>query len=240
MELRKENLKLKQLKKREQYIALAELFRYPKTGYQQKIRDCAELLKAQYPVAHVTLIPFLDVIINQGLYETEELFSKTFHIQAICYLDLGYVLFAEDYKRGAFLVHMKNEQQKINNDCAEELADNLPNVLTLMAQLEDASFLDEMAVRIVIPALENMLKEFDMARMTLKTEIRRKKQKVLIQENLKNKNIYQYAIQSTLDVLKEDFKESKYQNEFVKPDLSSSFLPGCGTCQESPLTNQTN
>jgi len=198
------------------------------------------LLREQYPEAHATLMPFHNVIAHQTLYETEELFSKTFHIQAICYLDLGYVLFAEDYKRGAFLVHMKNEQQKINNDCAEELADNLPNVLTLMAKLPDESFLDEMAVRIVIPALENMLKEFDMARMTLKTEIRRKKQKVIIQENLKHKNIYQFAIQASLQVLKEDFKESTYKNEMVKPDLSGSFLTGCGSCEESPLSNHTN
>jgi hypothetical protein len=45
---------------------------------------------------------------------------------------LGYVLFAEDYKRGDFLVKVKNEQRKVNNDCGEELADNLPNILTLM------------------------------------------------------------------------------------------------------------
>jgi nitrate reductase assembly molybdenum cofactor insertion protein NarJ len=53
--------------------------------------------------------------------EYEELYTKTFDVQPICYLDLGYVIFGEDYKRGAFLLHMQEEQQKVNNDCGTDL-----------------------------------------------------------------------------------------------------------------------
>ena len=118
--------------------------------------------------------PFIDFINNTDFYDIEEIFGKTFHIQSICYLDLGYVLFGEDYKRGEFLVQMKKEQRLANNDCGEELADNLPNVLKLMTLLKDEQFLNELAVRIVIPSISKMLDEFDASRIALKDKIRKK------------------------------------------------------------------
>lgn len=53
------------------------------------------------------------------------------------HLDLGYVMFGEDYKRGAFLLNMQIEQQKINNDCGTDLPDNICNVLDLMTLSKD-------------------------------------------------------------------------------------------------------
>lgn len=218
------------MKERIQYTVLANLFRYPTEGYHERMNECADILKNYYPSAYASILPFIEVINGKSLVDVEELFGKTFHIQAICYLDLGYVLFAEDYKRGEFLVQMKNEQQKVGNDCGVELADNLPNALTLLAKLEDPDFMEELVVRMYIPALELMLKEFDSARMALKAKVRMKKQKVIIQENLQNKNVFQHAIQATLEVLQADFKVAKYKDQEIKPDPLSSFLPNCGTC----------
>ncbi len=149
------------MKTREQYISLANLFRYPDEDYKKNVSECAKMLKENYHEAYSEILPFVQFVEANGLYEIEEVFGKTFHIQAICFLDLGYVLFAEDYKRGEFLVKMKDEQRRANNDCGDELADNLPNVLTLMAIMKDEEFLGEFAVRIVEPSLEKMLAEFD-------------------------------------------------------------------------------
>ena len=52
---------------------------------------------------------------------------------------------------------------------------------------------------------------------------------------LENKNIYQYAIQSTLEVIEELTKNSKYTVQEVKPDLASAFLPNCGTCSDEQV-----
>ncbi|MCB0477859.1 MAG: hypothetical protein R2799_04465 [Crocinitomicaceae bacterium] len=218
------------MKEKIQYSQLANLFRYPKEDYLTRVNDCANMLKEKYPEAYKELLPFVDVVNQKELFEIEEIFGRTFHIQAICYLDIGYVLFAEDYKRGEFLVNMKEEQRKANNDCGEELADNLPNVLKLMSILEDQEFLEELSSRIIAPALEKMLEEFDVSRMQLKTKIMKKKQKVIIQENLENKNIFQHAIAATLLVIQKDFKVEKYEGREVKPDVLSSFLPNCSTC----------
>lgn len=212
-----------------QYSALADLFRYPKIGYIEQVNACASILRENYPRAFIDISPFVDIINQNELFQIEEIFGRTFHIQAVCYLDLGYVLFGEDYKRGDFLVKMKNEQRNANNDCGDELADNLPNVLYLLTLLENEEFMGELVVRIIIPSLQKMLKEFDASRMAIKTKMMKKKQKVIIQENMEYKNIYQFAIQAAIQVLQEDFKDIEYPDNYVKPDLGA-FLPSCGTC----------
>ena len=65
-----------------------------------------------------------------------ELYLRTFDVQAITTLDIGYVLFGEDYKRGALLAGLSAEHKKVSNDCGIELADHLPNVLRLLPKME--------------------------------------------------------------------------------------------------------
>lgn len=228
-------IKSEQMKDKIQYNLLANLFRYPQKGYVDQVDACAKFIQHQYPEAYNHLKKFQEIIHQKAdIYEIEELFGKTFHIQAICYLDLGYVLYAEDYKRGEFLVQMKNEQRKVNNDCGVELPDNLPNALTLLPLLDDKTFLDELVVRMYIPAIEMMVKEFESARIELKTKVRKKKQKVLIQEDLKDKNAYQYALMALLEVCLSDFKVTTFEEKKIKPDPLSSFLPNCeGACSPS-------
>lgn len=228
------------MKDRNQYNLLANLFRYPKDGYADNVNETAAMLKENYPKAYEEIKPFVDVVNSNTAFETEEIFGQTFHIQAICFLDIGYVLFAEDYKRGDFLVQMKNEQRKANNDCGEELADNLPNVLSLMALLKDEEFLGELAVRVMEKALKKMLEDFDISRISLKQKVMKKKQKVIILEDLKNKNIYQHAIQATLDVIQEDFKDINYNDVEEVRDLTSEFLSDCGTCSTDNEPAKTN
>ncbi len=220
---------------RTHYTLLADLFRYPDHKYIANAVKCSKMLKSSYPEAYIELIPFLQFIESKSLHEIEEVFGKTFHIQAICFLDLGYVLFAEDYKRGEFLVNMKNEQRLVGNECGDELADNLPNVLTWMTLMNDSEFLEEFALRILDPALLKMLAEFDTARMELKDKVRKKKQKVILLEDMENKNIFQFAIQSLRSVVNEDFKSTKYNDPEIIPSLGGDFLKSCGTgCASTP------
>lgn len=229
------------MKTRDHYNKLANLFRYPDESYKENVAECAKVLKEKYPEAYAEMKPFIQFVEEKTLWEIEEVFGKTFHIQAICFLDLGYVLFAEDYKRGEFLVKMKDEQRRANNDCGIELADNLPNVLTLMDLMEDQEFLSEFAVRVVEPALEKMLAEFDTARMALKDKVRKKKQKVILMEDMENKNIYRYTIQALAYVVKEDFKNINYNDPVIVPTLGGNFLKSCNTsCSTTPQPVKTN
>jgi nitrate reductase assembly molybdenum cofactor insertion protein NarJ len=202
---------------------------YPNKGYQSKVNECLAMLEDNYPDAAKSYKRFSDYINSKSIYEIEEVFGFTFHIQAICFLDVGYVLFGEDYNRGEFLVNMKAEQAKVNHDCGEELADNLPHVLQLMALSDDREFVEELAVRAVIPAIEKMLEEFHQSKMELKAKVMKKKQKAIIMEDIVDGNIYQNAIQSLLFVLKADFEGIEFGEKVAEPSLSN-FLPDCGTC----------
>lgn len=217
------------MKVREQYSALANLFRYPGESYITDVNACADMLKGNYPEAYDKLVPFIDWISSHDIFEIEELFGKTFHIQAICYLDMGYVLFAEDYKRGEFLVQMKKEQAKAKVDCGEELADNLPNVMQLMSVLEDEVFLEEFAIRVVKVALGKMIQEFDASRIALKDKVRKKKQKVVIMPDLENRNIYESALETMLSVVESDFQE-KNNDPIIVPTLGVDALNCGGGC----------
>jgi nitrate reductase assembly molybdenum cofactor insertion protein NarJ len=78
----------------------------------------------------------------------------------MCFLDIGYVLFGEDYKRGIFLVNIKKEQLKACNDCGTELPDHLPNLLTLLPKMEDKDLVEELIYSILIPAIHEMILKF--------------------------------------------------------------------------------
>ena len=202
---------------------------YPREGYKEKVDACMEMLTNHYPEAAQSFKRFHNFIKSKNIFEIEEIFGITFHIQAICYLDIGYVLFGEDYSRGEFLLNMKKEQAKIKHDCGEELADNLPHVLQLMAISTDQTFIEELAVRALIPALEKILDEFKASRIELKQKVIRKKQKTIILENIVDGNIYQNALQALYIVLKKDFEGITFNDKKIKQSLDN-FIPTCSTC----------
>ncbi|MBD81468.1 MAG: hypothetical protein CL840_21295 [Crocinitomicaceae bacterium] len=211
------------------YPLLGNLFKYPEEGYKEEVNKAWEFLRNHYPHAAKELDPFIELVHRKELFEIEEIFSKTFHIQAICFLDLGYVLFGEDYKRGAFLVQMKNEQRKVNHDCGDELPDNLPHVLALMHNTDDDELRNEMAVLVLIPAVKKMLEEFEASRIEIRKRILKRKHKVLISEHIEGGNIYQNALKAILHVLEKDFAGISYAVEYAAPS-SDSFINNCNTC----------
>ena len=108
----------------------------------------------------------------------------------------------------------------------------------LQMLLLDKEFLEEFGVRVVKPALDKMLLEFDEARIALKDKVRKKKQKVILMEDMQNKNIYQYALQTIYDVVNVDFQEVNYNDPVIVPTLGVDVL-SCGTgCSTTESTDQ--
>ena len=215
------------------YRAFADVFRYPSESFPEEILRCRNVLKDRYPKVLECFDTFAQWAANTPLNELEEVYTKTFHIQAICYLDLGFVIFGEDYKRGSFLVNMKNKQEAAKNDCGNELPDNLVNVLTLIPLVHDYAFRDELVGLIIIPALEKMLGEFSTARMELRTKMLKKKHHAVLQESQRNGNVYQFAIRALLDIFRQDFEHvlKENTNTFQSPEvLHQPVASTCGTC----------
>jgi nitrate reductase assembly molybdenum cofactor insertion protein NarJ len=121
---------------------------------------CNELFKID-PVSSDIIFPFVKKLQESELPEIEELYTLTFDIQALCSLDLGYVLFGEDYKRGEFLVNVSAMQKEFNpNLKSSELADHLPNVLMLHSKMPENEMKIDFTQRIIMPGIEKMLQSF--------------------------------------------------------------------------------
>ncbi|MBS1943228.1 MAG: hypothetical protein JST38_20390 [Bacteroidetes bacterium] len=223
-----------------QYALMAELFRYPGPDFHHRVAAVQGMFNAQYPEAAETLAPFVEWVRTTSAHRVEEVFSRTFHVQAICYLDIGFVIFGEDYKRGEFLVNMKQEQSLAGNDCGEELPDNLVNMLTLLPLLKDDAFRAELAGRVMMPALRKMLTEFSPEKSRLRTNMLQRKHKALILPDEQYINVYHHALLALFQMLATDFEEvalAGYRPNGLDPLQAAVPASDCGTCAipHSPL-----
>ena len=138
----------------------------------------------------------------------QELFIRSFDVQAVTTLDIGYVLFGDDYKRGELLSNLNREHVAAHVDCGHELADHLPNVLKLLARLEDEELIDEFVKQIIAPALNKMIDEFDSERIQKKNESYAKHYKTLIDTPVASTEamtLYKHALRGLFEVLSDDF-----------------------------------
>jgi len=106
---------------------LASLLSYLNETTLAKVEAAQEFLNQNYPDAAKIMIKFTEFARTIPLWKWEEIYTRTFDVQAITTLDAGYVLFGDDYKRGELLVNLSKEHTKSGNDCDTELADHLPN-----------------------------------------------------------------------------------------------------------------
>jgi nitrate reductase assembly molybdenum cofactor insertion protein NarJ len=191
------------------YTILANLFRYPSERLIDDALEAIVVLSLDYPEQAEIIKDFIENFSGLTLHQRQEYYIKTFDIQAVCFLDIGYVLFGEDYKRGDFLVQMKQEQREANNDCGVELSDHLPNVLTLFPKASK-EFSEELIATICIPALDDMIDKFNM------------------------QNAYLELLKMLQNVMKHDTLGTDYNPFIIKREDDTGFLSnykGCGVDQ---------
>lgn len=197
---------------RHDYALLADLFDYPDEGYLGRVMRVHEYLEARCPPAARAVEAFVELAPRGNVLALQELYTRSFDVQAITTLDIGYVLFGEDYKRGELLSNLMREHREAGNDCGTELADHLPNVLRLLSKLRDEELLVEFVQEILVPALRQMIGEFDPGRMEKKDEEYRKHHKTLIDASLHHRIAFRHTLAALAAVLDVDF-------QFVKKPL---------------------
>jgi nitrate reductase assembly molybdenum cofactor insertion protein NarJ len=222
---------------RSYYIKLAKLFRYPAESFITDVEDCLLDLWQVSPEAAAELKLFYDYMKSQSSDHRQELFTKTFDVQPICYLDLGYVMFGEDYKRGAFLLSMQHEQLKAGNDCGTELPDHICNVLNLMAISDEKDFIHELVHKVFQPCLDKMVAEFGMARVDLKIKVLRKMHKAIIQEELNRGNVYRHCFLAMQNVLQHDFGKAEAIEPWDNPVVHTAHHKSFFNKQQSLVNN---
>ena len=74
---------------------------------QQVARDCAAAIASEQPQAAALFNQFCREIDGLSTDELQELFTRTFDLNPACTLEIGWQLYGEDYRRGEFLVQMR-------------------------------------------------------------------------------------------------------------------------------------
>ncbi len=142
------------------YNKIADLFRYPDENLVSNAKATLNIVQEIYPEMSQKMTDFLENIEKSDLKSHQEYFMKTFDVAAICFLDLGYVMFGEDYKRAQLLVNLQKEHAIAGVDCGKELADHLPNVLSLLSKTLNPEFAEELGFIITMPTVRFMLTKF--------------------------------------------------------------------------------
>mgnify|MGYP001560870012 CR=1 FL=1 len=188
------------------YGQLAECFDFPSPGFDTRGRVLLDLLRQDYPDAAVEMERFLGGL-PQDVLDRQELFTRTFDVQSITTLDIGYVLFGDDYKRAELLSNLSREHKQLENDCAGELADHLSNVLRLIPKLSDSEVRTELVREIMVPALMLMIREFDPERVEKKKDYYQKHfQTTIAPAPGRDPAVYVHALRVLLGVLTKDFE----------------------------------
>jgi len=189
------------------YAYIADLFRYPTSDITSRVSQFSGFLEQKDALLHSKFQAFQDFYTNNSITSLEEHYIRTFDVRAICHLDIGYIIFGDDSKRGRFLYHMKEEQLLAGNECGSELADFLPNVLTLLSKSDNPDLTEELSVSILLPALSKMIQKLE-------------------SEN----NIYRIPVGILISLLEQDFENSEYEAVKIgtkdKPGFLNHYVTG--------------
>lgn len=143
------------------YELFARLLDYPAAPLAAMARQCKERVSARSAPAESALAQFEESAALLDTKEAEERYAAVFDFSPERTLDLGYQLFGETYKRGVFLVKMKEATREHDIACGAELPDHLPNVLRLLAALRPDQEPKELTEEVILPGVEKILRTFE-------------------------------------------------------------------------------
>ena len=193
------------------YKILADVFRYPDAHFLEYTDRFLKMVVEELPGKAGKMQELQENHNKLSVLKQQEYFMKTFDVQAVCYLDLGYVLFGEDYKRAQLLVNLQNEHKSAGVDCGSELGDHLPNVLTLLSKTTDGDFAEELGFIITTPAVRFMLTKFKNVNNYYKEILEVLFE--LLQRDFKGDGLMEYAVPE---------QAFSGDNEFVMPSPKSA------------------
>jgi nitrate reductase delta subunit len=141
------------------YALLAGFLDYPDEKYRDRVESYTGILESGGGTVAQLTSDFRAAVCGMPIEEIQELYTRTFDINPLCTLEVGWHVYGEDYARGEFLVKMRQLLKEHNLPESKELPDHLTHVLAILAQLdgEEADFL---ASRYLLPALGKMLEGF--------------------------------------------------------------------------------
>lgn len=139
---------------------LASILRYPEPGHDVAVAACRDALLGDPAPGVREAAPrierFAHAVAGRTVEELQELYTRTFDLNPVCALDVGWHLYGENYDRGRFLVRMRELLETLGIEESVELPDHLTSVLPALARL-DGEAAGDLAEGYVGRALHKML-----------------------------------------------------------------------------------
>jgi nitrate reductase delta subunit len=141
----------------------AELLDYPTERLARQARACGGLVSGTCPEASALLDAFCDLVQGMPVGRLEEIYTRTFDLQSVCYPYVGYHLVGESYQRGAFLARLAEGYRAQGFSAGQELPDHICVVLRFLSLGSDGdrSFATVLLHEGLVPALARMVACFD-------------------------------------------------------------------------------
>lgn len=139
-------------------LSLATALDYPDEDHRERLEEAAAALLPVDPAMASAVRGIVRYRDEHGVEALEELYTQSFDMNPASTLDVGWHLFGETYKRGAFLVGMRQDFREHGLEEGTELPDHLPQVLRLIARLEDGEHAELLQRACVAAALVHILR----------------------------------------------------------------------------------
>ncbi len=147
------------------YEQLAELLAYPVDPVGPGARRLAARLAESSPHSAAALEEFSRAVEPLSTGRLEEIYTATFDLNPSCYPYAGYQLFGDGYKRGEFLVKLKERYREHGVREEGELADHLCVCLRYLARLAPGSEEErEMVGECMVPVVRKMVDNLEGSR----------------------------------------------------------------------------
>ena len=130
------------------YTRLAGLLEYPDASFPSKLLACGN---------RNVFSPLVTALQGLSLSQLQELYTRTFDLNPVCALEIGYHLFGENYKRGEFLAGLRETEASFELGQEQQLPDYLPVLLRLITKLPDEELRVSLIAECMIPAIDKML-----------------------------------------------------------------------------------
>ena len=139
---------------------LARALDYPGADLKERCEALASLL-ADPPEARRTLDRFREAIAPLAPERLEEIYAGTFDVNPASCLYVGYHLFGDSYKRGAFMARLNGEYRERGFDRGNELPDHLPVLLRFPGSLDECELRSWLLYEAIVPGLEKIAAAFE-------------------------------------------------------------------------------
>jgi len=138
------------------YASLIPLLSYPTPAMPAAAAACHAAIGAGHEQASAWLRAFAEGAALRSQQELEEEYTAAFDLDPGCALDLGWHLFGDDRRRGAFLAKLQGEMDRAGVAPGQQLPDHLTHVLALLERMDETAA-DRFAVSCVIPAVRQIV-----------------------------------------------------------------------------------